>query len=124
MEKSVFFKIYKRQFFENNKEFTKFKFNMRFALKGGEVRHDAKSTIIYYYDGFWNNTEMNDAFHTKTFYGDDKVVLLGDEEITNVIGTYYKFKIESYFAEGEPKRTNIDTFWLRTLIFPPGEPVT
>lgn len=41
-EKIIYFKIYKRQYYEEDFDLCKFYFNMRYSWKGGEIKHDAK----------------------------------------------------------------------------------
>ena len=64
IEKSIVFKIFKRQYYEENPELTKFNLNLRYSLRAGQVRQDSKRVEIHYFDGSHETTEMNDAFYS------------------------------------------------------------
>ena len=68
-EKRVTFKIYKRQFFEDKPEFTKFFFTMKFSTTGGELKHDAKVTELYYFDSPFDSDMLDSRFTYSKFMG-------------------------------------------------------
>jgi len=112
-EKSVYFRIYKRQYYEENPELTKFIFRLRWGQKHGEFKYDAKTTEIFYFDSDPENSEMNDAHHTKTFFGPNNKILDNNKALVNRIGIEYFFNVYSYFAKDKPKSNyHLDKFFL------------
>lgn len=68
-EKRITFKIYKRQFFEDKPEYTKFYFTMKFSTTGGELKHDAKVTELYYFDSPFDSDMLDSRFTFSKFMG-------------------------------------------------------
>jgi hypothetical protein len=91
---------------------------MNFAQKGGWVKHDAKVTNIMYYDGDFETTEMNDAFHSTTLFNNAAITQDGTP-MALWIGTQYNFTILSYHGLYMPKYTNNDIFFLRLVVNDP-----
>lgn len=89
------------------------------------MKHDAKQTIIYYYDGRHESTEMNDAQYSYIMYMDQ--FRNNGQNFTNVIGRKgYHFTIFSYYREDSPKNveadnSNLDMFFMRLMIYNPDD---
>jgi len=102
---------------------------MNFAQKCGWVKHDAKVTNIMYYDGDFETTEMNDAFHSTTLFNNAAMTHLlqyhdgkpyaNNKQLALWIGTQYNFTILSYHGLYMPKYTNNDIFFLRLVVNDP-----
>lgn len=115
-EKRVLFKIFKRQYYESNFDFNRFNFNLRFAQKGGQIKHNGKTIEIEYYDGDPTTTEMNDAFWSYALFND---ATKNDEAISNKIGKWYSFTFYSYYAKDMQKNNSNDVYYLRLVKYFP-----
>jgi len=80
------------------------------------VEHEAKTTVINYYDSNPETSEMNDAYHTLfSFEGPFIKPLTQGNPVINRIGSLYSFKINSFWARNEAKNNGNDRFYLRIV---------
>ena len=111
-EKLVYVKIFKRLYHETDEDQNVFQFNIKFAPKGGQLKHESRTTLIEYYDGYPQTTEMLDVNYT---YPLAQGEFDNQQSVDCEVEAERFMIVHSYWKEDEKKETDFDKFFLRIM---------